>query len=519
MKTMTLRRLAAAAIAPALAAGTLLVAPSAQAAPNSYAYSAARWLSDQLTDGVVHNPNFGGFDDYGLTLDLALALETLDTRPATTAAILDTFEEDQTKYTTYEDSVYAGAIGKLASTVQLAGRDATAFGGHDLIAEAEARVVETGAGAGRATDAGADDYSNTITQAWVVRALSTADSELSDETVNYLLKQQCSDGSFRTNMKDDACTTGESTIDATAFALQALDVAQDSGQSGLQDDIDDAVDWLLEQQADDGSFLNDGAANTNSTGLAAATLKTLDKPGAAGSAAAWIVSHQVTDAVGEDTALANELGAIAFDKGALAAGKTDGITDATRDQWIRATAQAAVGVNAQLSAAELTVTAPSGFVSGGKAMDVTVKGLAAGEKVRVTVKGDSETGTANDSGSATVKLDTTADTIERTVTATGSRSSRSGTDTVRVLAAKTFPVSVKYSSVTRGRAQNVKVSGLYADEPFSIVYAGKTLKKATASSSGTYSYSFKVGSSKGKKSVKITGAFANRSGSKTFTVK
>ncbi|MRJ75955.1 hypothetical protein GEV29_05355 [Aeromicrobium sp. SMF47] len=516
MKITTLRRLAAAAIAPTLAVGTVVAAPSAQAAPNSYAYSAARWLADQLTDGVVHNAQWD-FDDYGLTLDVALALEALATRPGTTATILDAFAQDPTRYTQYEDSKYAGATGKLAVTVQLAGRDATAFGGHNLIAEAEQRVVTTGASAGRAKDLG-DDYSNTITQAWVVRALSTADSDLADDTVGYLLKQQCDDGSFRTDMKDEACATGAGTIDATALALQALDEAQDAGEPGLQDDIDEGVDWLLDQQRPDGSFLNDGAANTNSTGLAAATLKTLGEPGAAGSAASWIVSRQVTDAVGEDTLLANELGAIAFDDAALAAGKTAGITVDSRDQWIRATAQAAVGVDAQLAATKLTVSAPTGFVSGGKRIAVTVKGLAAGEKVTVTIPGARVTGTAGDAGSATVQVPTPTSTGKRTIAVTGARASRSGAGTVQVLGAKKLPVSVRSASVKKGKGQRVTVSGLAAAEPVTIRYRGKDVKKGKASSKGTFSHTFTVGSSAGKKTIKVTGAFSNRTGSRTFKV-
>src|SRR5690606_27243067 len=145
---------------------------------------------------------------------------------------------------------------------------------------------------------------------------------------------------FRSAMSDTACTTGAGTIDSTAFAIQALLVARDKGQAGLQDDIDDATNWLLKQQAGDGSFENDDNANTNTTGLAAATLKSVGKPGAAGSAAAWIVSHQVTDALAEDTKLANELGAIAFDQDAMKAGKAAGIPVNQRDQWIRATSQA-----------------------------------------------------------------------------------------------------------------------------------------------------------------------------------
>ncbi len=75
------RRLGAVALTAALVSGSALVAPAAQAAPNSYAYSGGTWLSDQLTNGVVHNDQYD-FDDYGLSLDVFFALDKLDTRPA-----------------------------------------------------------------------------------------------------------------------------------------------------------------------------------------------------------------------------------------------------------------------------------------------------------------------------------------------------------------------------------------------------------------------------------------------------
>lgn len=523
MNRSTLRRLGASLIAPAIATGMLVAAPSAQAAPNSYAYSAARWLSDQLTDGVVHNEAYD-FDDYGLSLDIFFALKDLDTRAGDRAEIIAALQADPTVYTSSSfdpGSAYAGATGKLATAVQQSGANPAAFGGHNLIAEAEARVTTTGPATGRATDLATYsgqpvDYSNTIGQSWVVRALATADSALADETVTYLLAQQCADGSFRSLMAETNCAAGVGTIDATAFAVQALTVAKAEGQAGLQDDIDDAVTWLLTQQSADGSFLNEGGANTNSTGLAAATLKNAGQTGAAGSAASWIVSHQVTDAIAEDTALANELGAIAFDQAALNAAKTAGITDATRDQWIRAAAQAAVGVNAQLPKASFAVTAPAGFIAGGSRIAVSATGLVPNEKFAATISGgDTVRGTANAAGVATSSLALPGGTATRTVTLSGARSTRVGAASVKALGAKKLSVSAK-SRVKKGKKQTVKISGLAAGEQIKIYVSNKRIKTAKASASGKYTLTFKPTGKAGKKSVKVVGAFKNRTGTKAF---
>ncbi len=521
MNRSALRRIGASLIAPAIATGMLVAAPSAQAASNSYAYSAARWLSDQVTGGLVHNPNYGGFDDYGLTIDVFFALKDLDTRSGDRASIISALATNASAYTGSGDTVYAGATGKLSSAAQASGVGGP-FGGVDLIAQAEALV----AASGRASDTfdpadqyGAD-YSNTIGQSWVVRALATADSELADKTTEYLLKQQCNDGAFRSAMQDASCTTGAGTIDSTAFAIQALAVAKAEGQADLQDDIDDAVSWLLKQQAANGSFLNDDSANTNSTGLAAATLKSVGQTGAAGSAASWIVSHQVTDAVAEDTLLANELGAIAFDLDALNRGKTGGITDSTRDQWIRASAQATVGVNAQLSTAKFNVTAPTGFIASGSNIAVSATGLAPNEKFAAVVSGgETVQGTANASGVATASVRLPGGTATRTVTIDGARSTRTGVQSVKVLGAKKLSLSLGKSTVKKGKKQTVKLSGLAAGEPLKVYVSGKRVKTAKAYSNGKYSLSVKVTGRSGKKTVKVVGAFTNRTASKKFRLK
>ncbi|WP_162891040.1 prenyltransferase/squalene oxidase repeat-containing protein [Aeromicrobium sp. A1-2] len=367
MSRRIVRRLLALTVAIPLA--VLTVSPAA-AAPTPAASSAAAWLSGELTGGLAHNPNYGGFDDYGLSLDIFFALDSLGAEQGAAASILDAVASNPAAYIGYEPSIYAGALGKLATAVDLGGRDPRAFGGADLIDRAEKRVMLDGPAAGRATDAfdpedpWGGDYSNSIGQAWVVRALAAADSPLADDVTDYLIKQQCDDGSVRVTMSDDPCTAGSGTVDGTAFAVQALAVADEKGQAGLADSISAGVTWLLGQQKSDGSFDDEGSANTNSTGLAAATLAQVGQKTSAQKAAAWILSRQVTTKNSSGTALKKQIGAIAFDQAALTAGKADGITDATSDQWRRASAQAAIGLNIAIPATPDDSTA-GGSTTGG----------------------------------------------------------------------------------------------------------------------------------------------------------
>ncbi len=544
MRSTTRRRLSAAVIAPALAAGVLVAAPSAQAAtPNSYAFSAARWLSDQLTEGLVVTD---GVKRYGQSLDVFFALDGLDVQEASASSIIDAFETQQDDYTTGEafgdtGSRYVGATSKLATAVLAAGEDPSAFGGRDLVADVEGFVQTEGDQQGRASDvSNYGDNSNTLGQSYAVQVLAAAESDALGDATDYLLKQQCPNGAFRTfqftvavpdpdypvDPVDLVCGEGPNTgddelsVDTTALALQTLVIAKDAGVAGLDDDIADATAWLTSVQAADGSFQDRGTPNASSTGYAAVALKTVGRDGAAGSAAAWLVGRQVTDAVAEDTALAIELGAIAPDQGTLDDAKSDGIVAAERIRWVIATAQGALGVNAQLPATRLGATATTSYVKGGNKITVAVAGLGKGEKFSATIAGGSRAaGTADAAGRATFAVTTPKTSGSKVVTVTGSRANRTGSVRVKVLGARTLSTRLAYRTVKAGKSQKVVVKGLAAGERVTVYQSNRRKKTGTASSAGSYTATFKVGRAKGKKTVKVVGQFNNRKGSKSFRIR
>jgi hypothetical protein len=274
--------------------------------------------------------------------------------------ILDAIEPQAGAYVGSGDYAYAGAHGKLLTAVQSAGLDPRTYSDADLLARLESLVrTEDGDQQGRASDTWAagdsfgGDYSNTIGQSWVVRALTEADSDLAPLTIDFLLEQQCAKGYFRLYMEsaDFSCAGGTAeerkpSVDATAFAVQALLVARRAGATGLRDDIRDAGSWLVAKQADNGSFADEGTPNANSTGVAAQALAELGRSAAAARSAAWLDRIRVTGRLDRQSAYAPEdTGAVAFSVAALREGKDEGITRDVRYQWRRATAQAAVGLD------------------------------------------------------------------------------------------------------------------------------------------------------------------------------
>jgi hypothetical protein len=354
----------------ALALGTLVLAASAcgstdgaqpdpgaasgSAAHDTAALSAgATWLSSQVTDGAVHNDQYD-IDDYGLSIDVALALHAADEQPDTVRAVGDRLAEHVDEYTSpgYGTLTSAGGTAKLVVLAQAVGDDPTAYGGTNLLARLEETVADKGPALGRVQDAldpkqaDALDYANVVGQAYAVTALGAADSDEAPAATDFLLAQQCEEGWFRLDFtKDDRATdqtcdgdpTSMPDIDATAFAVRAL-VADDSSTATAA--VDSAVAWLEKQQAADGSFGGGSAsttANSNSTGLAGAVLGEAGETTAAERAATWVFRHQALDCQRFD---APDLGAVAYDDASLAAAVKKGITAKSADQFRRASAGA-----------------------------------------------------------------------------------------------------------------------------------------------------------------------------------
>lgn len=366
------------------------------------------WLSDQLVDGLV--PSTWGGSDYGVSIDVLDALVTLGVEPGAVDAILDALEADPLAYASGGDpeETWAGSTGKLATAVILGGRDPRNFGGVDLIQRIEDVTVTEGPETGWAKDVSAwGDYSNLFGQSWVTRALVLADSDLADEAVAFLISQQCADGGFAGTLSADGCAAGSTTtIDATAFALFGF--SEFAGDDTLVEPAwNAAIHSISSQQLADGSFASDEGPNANTTGLAALWLHLAGFDQEARDAAEWVRDLQVVASDGQ--ALSGEVGAIAYNDAAFAAGLAEGLANAdVRHQWIRSTAQASLAYVAldELEPIEYQLTVePTGPVAPGTTLSVNISGLVPGEEFYVYIDGDElASGTGAVNGTATVTI-------------------------------------------------------------------------------------------------------------------
>jgi hypothetical protein len=347
----------------AVSAAVAAAPAQAAAAPSSQADHGATWLSAQLTDGLVVGQYFDSmssswvqYNDYGLTADHLFALKAIGGHGSEVHAASTSLAANVDSYVTGDSmgdpgSTYAGATAKSLVAAQLSGADPTDFGGLNLVSTLNRTVTKSGPAKGRIADVSAfGDYANTLGQVLAVRGLTTAKSYQGKPATSFLLKQQCKQGYFRltfakSTAANQSCTSKSlPDPDATSYAVIEL-WGMSKNDARLRVSLKKAVAWLIEQQRSSGAFVGGASTattNANSTGLAAWALGLAGQCQAAKSAATWVAGLQVGSE--KSGPLAGQKGAIAYDSKALKAGQKDGITNATQDQWRRATSQAAPGL-------------------------------------------------------------------------------------------------------------------------------------------------------------------------------
>ena len=327
------------------AGGSLAAPAAAQSQETGTAADTADWLTGELDGGLLHFPDTGEgeYDDYGMSLDVLLALQAADRAPEARTAIIDAIADHINEYSSSPDdqngdSVYAGSTAKAVIAAHAAERDPQDFGGVDLVDRLESTMGKNGK---ISDDSQFGDFANIIGQAYATEGLAEADSAQAENARDFLLDQQCDSGAFTENFGDDC---DEPNLDTTSMVVTALSHADAAGLDGLDDAVDNAAGWLAEQQAENGSFGGDTdlGANSNSSGVAAHALALAGDADAAGKAAEWIAKLQVSDDTGGE--LEDQVGAIAYNSEALKTATADGISDETLAQWRGATAQGLLGL-------------------------------------------------------------------------------------------------------------------------------------------------------------------------------
>jgi hypothetical protein len=370
----------------------------------------SRWLAHQLTDGLVHNDQYA-FDDYGLTIDTALALRDVDRRRADVRTARRAVAAGIESYIGTGPEQYANATAKALIFAVRTGASPRHFGGVDLVS----RMVSLTADNGRIADHSAyGDYANVLGQAYAANGLTATHSQRARKATRFLLKQQCRAGFFRLYFApvgspqtcDDGRSAGLSTpdTDATAIAVQML--LSQRARPSVHRALHRAERWLLRHQRHNGSFIGGASTdspNSNSSGLAGTALGLLGDAAAAGRSAFWVRRQQVHEAGACTTALRSQRGAIAYDPAAYRAAQGAGLGSADFDQWRRATAQA-MPVLRWAPRAEGALTLVRTAKVQGAVARLVVRGVAPGDTVCVTGAGNEVARNANRHGVAHVPV-------------------------------------------------------------------------------------------------------------------
>lgn len=528
-------------VAAAPAAPAVSAAPAAyDGLPRTYA---AGWLLDQMSDGIMTNGYVSGgqefyFEDYGMTADVGRVLVESGFGNETIAEILDALAPNTAESTAPGGYVSAGSTAKLAAFVDLAGQDARAFGGTDLVAQLEGRVSTTAPTAGRVSDDfdpsdefGAD-YANVFGQSYAVEALRSTESDLTDSAAGFLAQQQCADGSFRlyfspADAPDQSCDGAGDTgsVDATARAVLAL-LPDASGDAELRTVVADAVSWLVRVQKASGAF-DDGdqlGPNANSTGLAGEALgkaRALEgNPfrigGQAERAAVWLRLHQVAEAPGCITALANNRGAVAYDDAALVRGQARDIDGLDANyQWKLATVQSAGALAfAPAASGPLGFRSPTGRVRAGTAIPLVVAGLAPGQRGCFTGSGIPQASTTGTSARVVMPR---GNGLRNLYLSTGDYRQPALRIQVWALDAARFQISTT-RQVRVGAEVQLTLAGLAPGERFTVSYRGQARRAGVADGSGRAQLRFVGALNPGTFGLSVVGEYVDRTASSSFVV-
>lgn len=541
-----LRRTAAVLAVPALSltALTAISSPAHAATDEGPASDAGTWLVGKLqaTGWIAHNQQYD-FDDYGLTIDAGLALDTVGAPASVVESISDAVAGHIDDYVApgYGTKLSAGGTAKALVLAQAAGDDPASYGGRDLLTDLEGRVSADGANAGRIQDDWdpsvqyAADFANVLGQAFAAQGLDAAGSAKTDAVTDFLLAQQCSAGYFRQDFAavaaaDQSCDGGggKPSVDATALAIQALQGQLDD--TGVAAHVADAAAWLVAHQKANGGFgstADISTVNANSTGGAASALLVSGESDAAAKAAAWLRAHQATNVANCVYYDAADTGAVLYDNAARRAAQGGPMDAALSDQSLRATTQALTGlVAAQAGPGSPYVLYAPGYVKAGGTTAIGVNDAAPGEALCAMLGEQSVLGWADPLGEGLLKVRVPAKAGRSTVTVADA-GGEIGDARIHALGAKTLRIALRSKRVAAGHRQVVTVRRLAPGElarvtiewPSGSQGGSGEATAGQADANGVLRVAFRAPRRHvGAATVKARGQFKNRNGHTSFTV-
>ena len=262
-----LRQLGAGLLTAALATGALSYATTSAAPPTDDPVTAgdyaAGWLAREL-DSAIPMVSFGS-PDWGVTLDAAVSLAATETGGEQLDAVWAAIVANRD--TVVSPTPAGDQPGRLARVILLAhalGESPTAVGagpGNDLVARLLATLTTTGDDTGLFGDPAtlSPTYDGAFRQGYSIAALVAAGASVPATSWQWLVDQQCDDGSWMPYRAVDGGSLEPCAFDPVGFVgpdtnstAAAINGLLAAGQGGTA--IDDAAIWLADVQGADGGW-------------------------------------------------------------------------------------------------------------------------------------------------------------------------------------------------------------------------------------------------------------------------
>ncbi|QCW50015.1 terpene cyclase/mutase family protein [Nocardioides dongxiaopingii] len=499
------------------------VVPAPAGADPGPAAGAAAFLAAQPgADGIIKTfyefppGTFDSYVDYGLTVDAGYALDAVGGQGPALTAMTDALQAGIGSYATS-----GGARAKLSSFLLSQGRTGAAVDA--LVDDLEDDIATSAPLTGRLVDPDPNDYNTPLTQAYAVSALHDAGSSLAAPALDFALAQQCAEGFFRSSFADksaadqscDANPSASGSVDTTA--LTVLMLQDQKSAPAVQASITEALDWLEDHQAPDGSF---SSGNANATGLAGWALGVSGRTAPAQQAAGWLRAHQLVNAGSCAPYAAATNGAVVLDDLGLLNASSGPLDQVDNSVATRATTQALPALlwaAGGRKAGASTLTGTTSYVADKSKQTVTIQG-APGNTLCVKPGGKAaQRVVLGADGRASVAV-TLPQGTRRTVVSSVDAAGRTATTTFRALGATQLRVDAP-KNVKRGARAGVKVTKLAAGEKVKVSFRGKVVARGTANARGVFRTKIVAKGKPGKVRVKVVGQLADRRGSTAILVK
>lgn len=289
-RTSTFRTFLSIVAGVVLLSTTVLVPAAGAAVEVDDGPTAAQWATawlDQQLEPVIPVENFGS-PDWGATLEIGLALAAVEGHDAGLDDVWAAVESERETIVTASGADVPGRLALVILFAEAIGEDPRAVGsapGDDLVARLEATRTPGGPDEGL-FGTQTPTYDGAYRQGYSIAALVAAGATPDPTTIDWLVDQQCADGSW---MPYRADTSAPCAYDAAAFlgpdsnsTAAAITAFVAVGQGGGSE-VADALAWLDAAQASDGGwgiFAGD-ASDPNSTAVVVMALRSageLDAP-------------------------------------------------------------------------------------------------------------------------------------------------------------------------------------------------------------------------------------------------